>query len=65
MSEWGPRIPRAAIEERLGRTRIDGYSLNPGLLVEGSWGIGAAVFDALGQPQWAHEPDRRPGADGR
>ncbi len=49
----GPRSIRAAIEERLGRTRIDGYSLNPGLLVEGSWGIGAAVFDALGRPQWA------------
>ena len=51
--EWGAAHSRAAIEERLGRTRIDGYSLNPGLLVEGSWGIGAAVFDALGRPQWA------------
>ncbi len=51
--EWGAAHSRAGIEERLRRTRIDGYSLNPGLLVEGSWGIGAAVFDALGQPQWA------------
>jgi DNA-binding IclR family transcriptional regulator len=51
--DWGPAHSRAAVEERLLQTRIDGYSLNPGLLVEGSWGVGAAVFDALGQPQWA------------
>lgn len=51
--DWGAAHSRAAIKERLRQTRIDGYSLNPGLLVEGSWGIGAAVFDALGQPQWA------------
>lgn len=50
---WGAAHSKAAIEDRLRKTRIDGYSLNPGLLVEGSWGIGAAVFDALGQPQWA------------
>jgi DNA-binding IclR family transcriptional regulator len=52
-TEWGAAHSRAAIEARIRRTRIDGYALNPGLLVEGSWGIGAAVFDALGQPQWA------------
>lgn len=50
---WGAAHSKTAIEERLRKTRIEGYSLNPGLLVEGSWGIGAAVFDALGQPQWA------------
>lgn len=41
-----PRRLRA----RLAETRAAGYALNPGLLVEGSWGMGAAVFDAAGQP---------------
>ena len=50
---WGSAHSREAIEERVRQTRITGYSVNPGLVVEGSWGIGAAVFNALGQPQWA------------
>jgi DNA-binding IclR family transcriptional regulator len=51
--DWGSAHARPAIEERIARTQIDGYCVNPGLLVEGSWGIGAAVFDALGKPRWA------------
>ncbi len=35
------------------RTRNAGYSLNPGRILEGSWGMGAAVFDAQEQPAWA------------
>nr|WP_286166859.1 hypothetical protein [Arthrobacter sp. AQ5-05] len=27
--------------------------MNPGLIVEGSWGMGTAVFDAADQPAWA------------
>jgi DNA-binding IclR family transcriptional regulator len=50
---WGSTHSRAAIERRIQQTRINGYAVNPGLVVEGSWGIGAAVFNALGQPQWA------------
>ena len=50
---WGAAHSRAAIEDRIQQTRISGYAVNPGLVVEGSWGIGAAVFNALGQPQWA------------
>ena len=34
-------------------TRERGFAVNPGLLVEGSWGMGAAVFDRDGCPQWA------------
>ncbi|MCW0192173.1 MAG: IclR family transcriptional regulator, partial [Rhodococcus sp.] len=26
---------------------------NPALIVEGSWGMGAAVFDRNGRPDWA------------
>lgn len=34
-------------------TRNDGYAVNPGLAVEGSWGMAAAVWNATGQPAWA------------
>ena len=27
--------------------------MNPALIVEGSWGMGAAVFDSSGLPAWA------------
>src|SRR5690606_23375310 len=41
------------VRERIARTRADGWAVNPGLLVEGSWGMGAAVFDTTGRPAWA------------
>lgn len=49
----GPGHTPEAIRERIANTRRDGWSLNPGLLVQGSWGMGAAVFDASGRPAWA------------
>lgn len=42
-----------AVRAHLTRTRTDGYATNPGLVVEGSWGMAAAVFDADDRPQWA------------
>ncbi len=39
-------LVRARVEE----TREAGYALNPGLIIEGSWGMGAAVFDADERP---------------
>ena len=50
---YGPVHTADRVRERVARTRVDGYALNPGLLVEGSWGMGAAVFDRDGRPQWA------------
>lgn len=41
------------VRARVADTRRTGYAVNPGLIVEGSWGMGAAVFDASDQPQWA------------
>lgn len=41
------------VRANLARTRQDGYSVNPGLVLEGSWGMGAAVFDGSGKPAWA------------
>lgn len=38
---------------RIEETRAQGYAVNPGLVVEGSWGMGAAVFDRTGSPAWA------------
>ena len=52
--EWGEaarRERRSAIASR--ETRSAGYAVNPGLIVEGSWGMGAAVFDRAGPPAWA------------
>lgn len=68
-ARFGPDHAPAALEQRLRATRRTGWALNPGLLVEGSWGMAAAVFDADGRPSWAlsltgverrFEPDRQP-----
>lgn len=67
--EWGPAHDAEAVRHRLAAARRDGWALNPGLVVEGSWGMAAAVFDADGAPQWAlsltgiesrFRPDRQP-----
>lgn len=52
-NRWGRSHSRAAIERRLTETRRTGWALNPGLIVEGSWGMAAAVFDADEMPRWA------------
>lgn len=51
--QWGRAHARRAVRARIETTRTHGYAVNPGLLVEGSWGIGAAVFDGAGRPRWA------------
>jgi DNA-binding IclR family transcriptional regulator len=50
---WGDEHSTSGIRERIEETKLTGYCVNPGLLVEGSWGMGAAVFDASDQPAWA------------
>lgn len=52
-AEWGPTHAADALRTRLAQTRRTGWSLNPGLLVEGSWGMAAAIFDESGRPAWA------------
>lgn len=51
--EFGPDHAPAALRKRIAETRTRGYAVNPGLIIEGSWGMGAAVFDSAGQPAWA------------
>ncbi|WP_062379697.1 IclR family transcriptional regulator [Demequina pelophila] len=50
---WGAAHAAGPLRERLARARADGYVVNPGLIVEGSWGMAAAIFDAHGRPAWA------------
>jgi DNA-binding IclR family transcriptional regulator len=50
---WGPSHGEDAIRARVDATRLTGYAVNPALIVEGSWGIAAAVFDRSGRPAWA------------
>lgn len=48
--QWGPAHATVAIWERIAETRRTGWALNPGLIVEGSWGLAAAVFDSNSAP---------------
>lgn len=50
---YGEQHTAARIRDRLVITRETGYAVNPGLVLEGSWGLGAAVFDRAGRPEWA------------
>jgi DNA-binding IclR family transcriptional regulator len=52
-AEFGPKHSVTEIRRHIAKTRTTGYAVNPGLVVEGSWGIAAAVFDHSGTPQWA------------
>jgi DNA-binding IclR family transcriptional regulator len=53
VQRWGEQNSPAAIRASLERTRATGYAVNPGLILEGSWGMGAAIFDRAGRPAWA------------
>jgi DNA-binding IclR family transcriptional regulator len=52
-SMWGVAHSEEAIRSRIESSRRTEYAVNPALIVEGSWGIGAAVFDGSGRPAWA------------
>jgi DNA-binding IclR family transcriptional regulator len=53
VQEFGEAHAVAQIRDRIAATRLTGYAVNPGLVVHGSWGMGAAVFDPAGQAAWA------------
>lgn len=50
---YGPSHSPDQLSARIAETRRTGYAVNPGLIVEGSWGMGAAVFGPSGRPSWA------------
>lgn len=53
LARRGPEHAPSAIRARVAHTRAAGFAINPGLIVEGSWGMAAAVFDRHGRPEWA------------
>jgi len=53
VAEWGRKHDVAPLRARIAETKERGYAINPGLIVEGSWGLGAAAFDRAGRPEWA------------
>ncbi|WP_208322603.1 IclR family transcriptional regulator [Salinibacterium sp. ZJ454] len=68
-ARFGQHHADEEVWQRITSARTTGYAVNPGLLVEGSWGMGAAIFDSSGQPAWAlsltgielrFSPDRQP-----
>nr|WP_255219686.1 IclR family transcriptional regulator C-terminal domain-containing protein [Kocuria salina] len=52
-SIWGHRHTPERIRELITDVRRRGFAVNPGLIVKGSWGMAAAVFDATGAPVYA------------
>lgn len=52
-TQFGADHGSEPLAERVRATRERGYALNPGLIVEGSWGLGAAVLDSRDVPRWA------------
>jgi DNA-binding IclR family transcriptional regulator len=50
LSERYPTISFALLRDMVRRTRDDGFAVNPGLVMPGSWGVGIAVLDADGRP---------------
>ena len=51
--EFAAGHTETAVRANLRQARRTGYAVNPGLVLEGSWGMGAAVFDQAGRPAWA------------
>lgn len=52
-AEFGPAHSVNEVRARLKQVRSVGWALNPGLVIEGSWGMAAAVFNARGEPTGA------------
>jgi DNA-binding IclR family transcriptional regulator len=50
---WGAAHGPERLRRRLRETQERGFAINPGLIVEGSYGLGAVVFGRTGEPQWA------------
>ncbi|WP_422934154.1 IclR family transcriptional regulator [Sinomonas sp. P47F7] len=48
--EFAAGHTESTVRQELEQTRLRGYSVNPGLVLEGSYGMGAAVFDGNRNP---------------
>ncbi len=52
-SPWGPQHAVSLVRDRVATARELGYALNPGLILEGDWGMAVSVPSSLGRPEWA------------
>lgn len=50
---YGAGQSLSAIRSTIAAAQLAGYVVNPGRIVEGSWGMAAAIFDHRGRPMWA------------
>jgi DNA-binding IclR family transcriptional regulator len=50
---WGVNQSIPAIRQTIADAQTLGYIVNPGRIVEGSWGMAAAIFDRGHRPMWA------------
>lgn len=50
---YGDQHAPDEVRRGIAATRASGWSLNPGLIVQGSYGMAAAVFDQDEKPAWA------------
>lgn len=50
LTGFGPGHSPADLRRRLREARDRGFAVNPGLVVEGSWGMASAVFDGFDRP---------------
>lgn len=54
--DLGARFPgheESGLRRRVREAQRRGFAVNPGLLVQGSWGLSAPVFDGRGEATWA------------
>ncbi|MDN5568460.1 MAG: IclR family transcriptional regulator [Paracoccus sp. (in: a-proteobacteria)] len=49
LAERYPRLPPDQLMRMVERTRADGVALNPGLVIDGSWGLGIALYHPDGR----------------
>jgi DNA-binding IclR family transcriptional regulator len=49
----GPTHSDAEVRAQIAATRSRGVALNEGRILQGSWGMAAAIFDPAGRPAWA------------
>ncbi len=50
IAEQYPRVKLEELRELIAQTRRDRVALNPGMILEGSWGLGVAILDRSGKP---------------
>jgi len=45
-----PKLANGRLPQLVERTRAEGYAINEGMIVAGSWAVGVAIRNARGEP---------------